>query len=295
MWLRVLGSAAGGGLPQWNCTCPTCGAAREGRCRPRSQSSVAVSADRRAWFLLNASPDLAAQVEGFPALHPQGDRTTPIRGVLLTDAELDHTLGLLLLREAGHLDVHATPAVHAVLCEGTSLLRTLGAYCEVRWHRVHPGTEVPLAPGLTYRAVEAPTAKAPRFAVGAPESRVVGYRLTDTRSGSSLVHLPVVQQLTAELLEELGDCHCLLFDGTCWSDRELAELGLAEKTSRDMGHLPIDGPGGSLEQLTPLPIPRKVYVHLNNTNPIVLEDSPERLRVEERGMEVAADGLELEV
>ena len=145
MWVRVLGSAAGGGFPQWNCTCPPCRAVRDGSrpARPRSQSSVAVSADRKQWFLLNASPDVQAQIESFPPLHPGrgpgGERQVPLRAVLLTDAELDHTLGLLLLREGRGLDVHATEAVHDVLCHGTGLLRVLGAYCPVRWHRVDPG------------------------------------------------------------------------------------------------------------------------------------------------------------
>src|ERR1700759_3900353 len=136
MWARVLGSAAGGGFPQWNCTCPGCGAVRDGSrpARPRSQSSLAVSADRQQWFLLNASPDVQAQIEGFPALHPGQGREVPLHGVLLTDAELDHPLGLLRLREGRGLDVYATDAVHDVLCHGPGLLRVLEAYCPVRWH-----------------------------------------------------------------------------------------------------------------------------------------------------------------
>jgi pyrroloquinoline quinone biosynthesis protein B len=135
VWVRVLGAAAGGGFPQWNCGCPRCLAARDGSrpCRPRTQSSVAVSADYRRWYLLNASPDVRAQIESFPALHPTGIRNTPLEAVLLTDAELDHTLGLLLLREADDLEVHATAAVHETLGRGTSLLQTLGAYANVEW------------------------------------------------------------------------------------------------------------------------------------------------------------------
>src|SRR5213593_4321786 len=131
MWLQVLGSAAGGGFPQWNCGCPGCRAVREGSrpARPRTQSSVAVSADHRHWFLLNASPDIRSQIEAFPALHPREGRATPLRAVLLTDAELDHTLGLLLLREGRALELHATEAVHDTLQSGTALLRTLAAYC----------------------------------------------------------------------------------------------------------------------------------------------------------------------
>jgi pyrroloquinoline quinone biosynthesis protein B len=297
VWVRVLGSAAGGGFPQWNCGCRRCRAVRDGSrpCRPRTQSSVAVSADYRRWFLLNASPDVRAQIESFPALHPRDVRDSPLRAVLLTDAELDHTLGLLLLREAGDLEVHATPPVHETLRNGTSILRTLGAYARVEWRPVAPGVEVPLADGLSYRAFDVPTGKRARFGTGEGEGSVVGYRITDGRTGRSLVYLPGAQELTAPVRANLEGCACLLFDGTCWQDDELIRLGIAGKTSREMGHLPIGGADGSLKQLAPLPIERKIYVHINNTNPVLIEDAPERRAVEEHGLEVAVDGLELEI
>jgi pyrroloquinoline quinone biosynthesis protein B len=296
MWLRVLGSAAGGGFPQWNCGCPGCRAVRDGSrpCRPRTQSSVVVSADRRRWFLLNASPDIRAQIESFPALHPRDGRMTPLDAVLLTDAELDHTLGLLLLREGRGIDLHATEAVRETLVNGTSLLRTLEAYCPVRWHPVVPDADAALSDGLSYRAFDVPTTKRARFGSETEKGRVVGYRLTDERTGRSAIYLPGVQALTP-VRDQLDGCACVLVDGTCWRDDELVQLGLADKTAREMGHLPIDGPGGSLEQLAPLPIKRKIYIHINNTNPILLDDSPERRTVEQHGMEVAMDGLELRV
>jgi pyrroloquinoline quinone biosynthesis protein B len=164
----------------------------------------------------------------------------------------------------------------------------------VRWHPVVPDADVLLGDGLSYRAFDVPTTKRARFGSQTEKGRVVGYRLTDERSGRSAVYLPGVQSLTA-VRDEIDDCACLLVDGTCWHDDELIRLGLASKTSREMGHLPIDGPGGSLEQLTPLPIDRKIYIHMNNTNPILLDDSPERRTVEQHGMEVAMDGLELRV
>lgn len=297
MWVRVLGAAAGGGFPQWNCNCPQCRAVRDGSrpCRSRTQSSVAVSADYRRWFLLNASPDIRVQIESFPALHPRGIRDSPLQAVLLTDAELDHTLGLLPLREAGHLEIHATAAVHGTLNNGTSLLKTLSAYAEIEWRPVATATEVSLADGLSYRAFPVPTNKQARFGTGEGEESVVGYRITDGHTGRSLVYIPGAQRLTASVRDHLEDCTCLLFDGTCWQDDELIQLGIASKTSRDMGHLPISGADGSLEQLAPLPIERKIYIHINNTNPILLEDSPERRTVEEHGLEVAADGLEMEI
>jgi len=296
VWIRVLGSAAGGGFPQWNCDCPGCRAVRDGSrpCRPRTQSSVAVSADRDRWFLLNASPDVLTQIGSSPALHPRAGRATPLDGVLLTDAELDHTLGLLLLREGRGVDVHATEAVRDALTEGTSLLRTLEAYCPVRWHPVVPEADTPLGDGLAYRAFDVPTSKRARFGTGTEKGRVVGYRLTDERTGRSAVYLPGVQDL-APVRDQLQDCSCLLVDGTCWRDDELVELGLARRTARQMGHVPIDGPGGSLGLLAPLPIPRKIYVHINNTNPILLDDSPQRRIVEEHGMEVAMDAMEVDL
>jgi pyrroloquinoline quinone biosynthesis protein B len=333
MWVRVLGSAAGGGYPQWNCDCPACRAVRDGS-RPahsRTQSSIAVSPDYRQWFLLNASPDIHAQIESFPALRPcaggggeaggesggeageSGEgpdcapdrgvsRAVPVRAVLLTDAELDHTLGLLLLREGRGLEVHATAAAHDTLRDGTSLLRTLEAYCPVDWVRVVPGRDMPLGEGLSYRAFDVPTTKRPRFGSGSTneeggntEGRVVGYRLTDACTGGVLVYLPAVQQLTATVRREFAGCACLLVDGTCWHDEELIRLGASGKTAREMGHLPISGPGGSLEQLSPLPIDRKIYIHINNTNPVLLEDAPERRILEQHGLEIAADGLELQI
>jgi pyrroloquinoline quinone biosynthesis protein B len=297
VWVRVLGSAAGGGFPQWNCSCPPCRAVRDGSrpCRSRTQSSIAVSADYRQWFLLNASPDIRAHIESFPALRPHGGRVSPLRAVLLTDAELDHTLGLLLLREGPGVELHATAPVHGTLCDGTSLLRTLSAYCPVEWRRVVPQVDVPLAGELSYRAFDVATNKRPRFGPERGEGRVVGYRLTDERTGRALVYLPGVQELTASVRGQLEGCACLLFDGTCWQDDELIRLGMARKTAREMGHLPIDGPDGSLEQLSPLPIERKIYIHVNNTNPILLEDAPERRIVEERGWDVAMDGLEVQI
>jgi len=304
MWVRVLGSAAGGGFPQWNCACPGCRAVRDGSrpARSRTQSSIAVSADYRRWFLLNASPDIQGQIEAFPALRPSGGpdggRAVPLEAVLLTDAELDHTLGLLLLREGRGLEIHATAAACETLWDGTSLLRTLEAYCPVKWEPVVPGRDVPLGDGLSYRAFDVPTTKLARFGAGNSGNgagRVVGYRLTDERTGRALIYLPSAQELTGPVRAELADCSCLLVDGTCWHDDELIRLGLAGKTAREMGHLPIGGQGGSLEQLAPLPIDRKIYIHINNTNPILLDDAPERRALEQRGMEVAVDGLELQL
>ncbi|WP_445282461.1 pyrroloquinoline quinone biosynthesis protein PqqB [Streptomyces sp. DSM 118148] len=295
MLLRVLGSAAGGGSPQWNCGCPVCAAVRSRPGLARTQSSVVVSADGRRWFLVNASPDVPAQIEAFPGLHPHDDRTTPLEAVLLTDAELDHTLGLLLLRQARALQLYATAAVHKTLTDGSGILRTLERYCPVEWRAVVPGTGLALADGLSCRAFDVPTTKRDRFEARLDSGRVVGYRLTDERSGGSLVYLPGVQSLTEAVRAEIRGCACLLIDGTCWHDDELVRLGLAGKTSREMGHLPMAGPDGSLAQLPSLSVGRTVFVHMNNTNPVLLENTPERRALEQSGMEVAMDGLEVQV
>lgn len=297
MWVRVLGAGAGGGFPQWNCGCPGCRAVRDGS-RPatsRTQSSMAVSADRRRWFLINASPDLRAQIEACPDLHPRGDRDSPIAAVLLTDAELDHTMGLLLLREGPGIALHATDASVETLRDGTGFLPTLERYTHVERRRVVPGETVALADHLTYRAFDVPTVKKARFGGASDEGRVVGYRLTDTATGRVAVYLPGVQEVTPAVHDELASADVVLVDGTTWTDDEMIRLGLAAKTAHDMGHMAVSGPGGSLEVLDGLPAERKIYVHINNTNPMLLEDSTERALVEERGVEVAADGLEVEV
>jgi pyrroloquinoline quinone biosynthesis protein B len=160
---------------------------------------------------------------------------------------------------------------------------------------VVPGADLPLADGLSCRAFDVPTSKRDRFGTGTDPGRVVGYRLTDARSGGTLVYLPGVQALTPAVRTAIAGCDCLLIDGTCWRDDELVRLGLAAKTSREMGHLPLDGPDGSLAQLPSLGVRRTIFVHMNNTNPILLPDAPERRAVEDSGMEVAMDGLEVEV
>jgi pyrroloquinoline quinone biosynthesis protein B len=254
-----------------------------------------VSVDPRQWFLFNASPDLRTQIEDFPGLRPDRDRVTPLAAVLLTDAELDHTLGLLLLREATGLRLYSTSTVYKTLQDGSGVLSLLQRYCPVQWQLVLPGARLALADGLSGYAFDLPTDKPDRFGLGLEHGRVVGYRLTDERTGGTLVYLPGMPAITPGLRAHLEDCACLLVDGTCWSDDELVRSGLSAKTSRAMGHLPISGPGGSLEQLAGMTAKRTIFVHLNNPNPVLLADSPERRRVEDSGMDVAHDGLEVEV
>ena len=306
MWVRILGSAAGGGFPQWNCNCPNCCAVRNGSPihQFRTQCSIAISSDYEHWFLINASPDLRFQIESFPLLRPQKQvRLTRIQAVVLSDAELDHTLGLLMLREARCLRVYATEWVHDALSSWNPIMRTLRTYCSVDWQPVKVGEMLTLSgpdcvdSGLTLEAFSTFSKKAPAFVadrVGSAECSVI-YRISNARKGGVLVYAPSVQELSPEIQAQLVGCHIVLFDGSFWDDDELVRLGIGNKTARMLGHLPICGEHGSLEQLTKLNIRRKIYVHLNNTNPLLNENSDQRHAVEESGLEVAFDGMEMEV
>lgn len=307
--VRVLGSAAGGGFPQWNCSCPGCAAARDGTATPRTQSSIAVTAGGAgaSWFIVNASPDVRQQMTACPGLHPREGRATPLGAVLLTDAELDHTLGLMLLREGRGVTVHATAATEATLRHGTGFLTTLEHYCPVAVVPVEPGVPRVLDGDLSYTAIDLPTGKPPRFAEvragtnraagdgpASDPGRVVGYRFHDARTGGVVVYAPGVAEFVPALLEACDGASCLLVDGTTFRDDELVRLGLGTKTARDMGHVSLDGAGGTLERLATLPVSRRILVHINNSNPILLEDSPERAVVEKSGVEIGTDGLEIE-
>ena len=303
MRIILLGTAAGGGLPQWNCNCPNCRGARAGSARitPRTQSSAAVSADGRAWFLLNASPDLRVQLEGVPRLHPPATapRSTRIEAILLTNADLDHTLGLLLMREGGKIHVHATPQVRKALTRGISLAPTLESFGGIRWTKP-PEKLSPLLrrdgsrSGLQYQAVNV-VGKPPRFMKGRQSKgsgHSVGYRIVDEKSGGRLLFLPDIAVLDGQTVDALSDCDVLLFDGTFWSENEMRKLG-GNLSAKQMGHIPIGGRQGSLKQLAPLPVTRKIYTHINNTNPMLRKGSPECAAVRAAGVEIGRDGMEI--
>jgi pyrroloquinoline quinone biosynthesis protein B len=303
MRIRVLGSAAGGGFPQWNCGCPNCRGVREGTVTavPRTQDSRAVSVDGDGWFLLNASPEIRQQIESFPPLHPRGPRHSPIRAILLINGDLDHCLGLFSLRESHPLVVYATERVRRGLAESNTLFRTLQRFPEqVTWRPLKVGREEELvgpdgAPsGLTVLALPV-AGKLPIHLEGLmppdPEDNV-GLWIRERRSGRLAVYLSAVAFLDG-LRSGLEGADCLFFDGTFWSSDELIRLGLGTRRAEEMAHLPVGGPAGSLAGLVGLPVPRRIYTHVNNTNPILLDDSPERRQVEGAGWEVAVDGLEV--
>ena len=292
----VLGAAAGGGFPQWNCNCAVCRLAWAGdsRVRARTQASVAVSADRKRWTLLNASPDLRVQIQAVKALHPQGDRRgSPIDAVVLTGAEIDQTAGLLSLRERSPFTVIATASTLAAVADNP-MFGVLAADVVTR-RAISPGETFTLGGGLQAMLFMVP-GKLPLYLEGenpetAAESAAnVGVEITD--GSKRLVYVPGAASVTPALRERLSRADVVLFDGTLNTDDEMIRTGTGTKAGRRMGHMPIDGPDGSLAALEGLSA-RKVFVHINNTNPILVDGSPERRRVEAAGWDVAWDGMEI--
>ena len=272
----ILGSAAGGGLPQWNCLCANCAAARKGEIASQTQSSVAVSGDDQRWFLVNASPDLPRQIESTPALQPQPGslRNSPIAGVLLTNADLDHTLGLLLLRQQQTpVLVYASDATRNALDWLQLLLHRFGGS---HWRTVS-GDFNSLSNGLAFRAIELHESNA--------------FQLRDQVSGRVALVAPVVGELTAELRDAVNASDVILFDGTFWDDDELRAVRRGARSARQMNHLSISD--SSLALLRHSPARRKIYMHINNTNPILMPGSRERALVQQAGIEIACDGLEI--
>ena len=298
-----MGTAAGGGFPQWNCRCRCCQLARTdpGAAWPRSQSSVAVSRDGSHWFLLNASPDVREQLGRLPFDGAStAIRHVPIEGIVLTDAELDHSLGIVLLREAKHLPLYATAAIRSVLERDSRILPVARAFADM------PCTDMRLdAPlelvhrdgvpsGLSIEAFCVP-ADPPRFASSAPAGHTVGLEVRELATGRTCMFLPGCGAVSPALLDRLAHADVLLFDGTFWNDEEPIRLSISTRTAREMDHLPISGPGGSLEQLATLPCRHRLYTHINNTNPILIEGSAERAEVVRAGLTVGYDGLRMTV
>jgi pyrroloquinoline quinone biosynthesis protein B len=304
--VRVLGSAAGGGFPQWNCGCSNCRGAREAsiRATPRTQESVVISADGAAWFLLNATPEIRQQIEGFSPLHPRAPRHSPIQAILLTNGDLDHCLGLLSLRESHPITIYATDAVKRGFTERNVLYRTLERFPgQVTWRALRLGHEQELtlegggSSGLLVEATAVP-GKVPVHLEGLqrddPEENVA-LRVRERATGRVLAYASAVGRITPALHEALADADCVFFDGTFWSTDELIAGGLGTKRADEMAHVPVGGAGGSLEALGRLRAARRIYIHVNNTNPLLREDSPERATAEAAGWEVAWDGMEIEL
>ncbi len=303
----VLGSAAGGGFPQWNCNFETSRRARAGdpAARPRTQSSLAVSADGARWFLLNASPDLRQQIGDNPQLHPKsGLRHSPIAGAVLTNADVDHVAGLLTLRESQPLVVYATSRVHRVLAANSifNVLNpdfvdridlTLGDAIELE----APGgaasgivVEPFAVPGKVALWLEDPSAGEN---YGTTAEDTVALELRERDGGARFLYIPGCAAMTPELAARLAGAPLVFFDGTLWRDDEMIAAGVGVKTGRRMGHMSMSGADGTIAAFEGIDVGRKVFIHINNTNPALLDDSAERAQAEAAGWEVAHDGMEI--
>ncbi len=303
MLLRVLGSSAGGGFPQWNCNCPQCDGLRRGRIRAqaRTQSSIALSCNGQDWLLVNASPDILAQIRATPALQPaRSARDSGIAAVLLMDAQIDHVTGLLMLRERSTpLPLLATPEVLSDIGSGFPLTSILSHYCGVASQAIACDArpfQIDALPGLTLQAL-ALDSKPPPYSPwrNAPrQGDNIGLLVHSSATGERLFYAPGLAEVTPALHDVMAGCAVVLVDGTFWRADEMQRLGLSTKSAADMGHLPQSGAGGMLEHLARLPAGvRKVLIHINNTNPILDEDSPERAQLAAHGIEVAYDGMEI--
>ncbi len=300
----ILGAAAGGGFPQWNSNAEPCRRARAGdpAAKPRNQASLAVSADERHWFILNATPDLREQIARFPFLHPQhGLRSTPIAGVILTDGNVDAIAGLLNLREREAFTVYATASVLGVLDENP-IFEVL-ARDVVKREAVPLDCKRPLScadgtpsglsltlfavPGKVPLYLERP-GEAPPIVEG---EETVGAMIE--HGGRRLFFIPGCARVTPPLLARLDGADALFFDGTMWRDDEMIRAGTGSKTGLRMGHISVGGEDGTLAAFRGAPIPHRIFVHINNSNPILLSDSPEHRAVREAGWRVGEDGMEI--
>lgn len=300
MHIQILGSAAGGGFPQWNCNCRNCAGLRAGtlNAEARTQSSIALSDDGVNWVLCNASPDIRAQIEAFPALQPARRlRDTAIAAVLLMDSQIDHVTGLLTLREGCPHPVWCTEMVHQDLTSGFPLFTMLQHWNGgLAWNPIALDGEpftIPACPGLRFIAI-ALRSSAPPYSPhrGNPHpGDNIGLFVEDLRTGGSLFYAPGLGQVDEALLGWMRRADCLLVDGTLWRDDEMRLCEVGDKLGSEMGHLPQSGPGGMLEVLDGLQGKRRVLIHINNTNPILDADSAERAELDARGIEVARDGM----
>lgn len=292
MILTVLGAAAGGGVPQWNCACRNCSLARAGDLPRMTQSSVAVSLDGAAWVVLNASPDIRAQLS-LPRFAPQGLRGSPVKAVVVTNADVDHIAGLLSLREGTGFDLWASAETHGVLAASP----VFGVLSEVVVRR-QMGLDVAFSPlpGLSITPFAVPG----KVALFLEDSLGAGHRMGGQTvgleiegGGKRVFYIPGCADLPDWLLHRVEGADVLFFDGTVFADDEMVREGVGTKTGARMGHVAIGGPGGTLQRFAGRRVGRKVLIHINNTNPILRPDSPERAAVSGAGWEVALDGMEV--
>lgn len=303
MFIQILGSAAGGGFPQWNCNCANCAGLRNGtlRAQARTQSSIAISDNGEDWILCNASPDIRAQLESFPKLQPgRGPRDTAIKAIILLDSQIDHTTGLLTLREGCPHEVWCTEMVHQDLSTGFPLFKMLEHWNGgLRWKPIalEGSFGIPACPNLLITPIPL-RSSAPPYSPHRNDPHPgdnIGLLIEDQQSGGTLFYAPGLGQVSPELLAIMRRADCLLVDGTLWRDDEMRVREVGTKLGSEMGHLHQSGPGGMIEVLDGMSAARKILIHINNTNPILDEDSPERATLDEHGIEVAFDGMSIEL
>lgn len=301
MRLIVLGTSAGGGCPQWNCSCGLCRTQRNGTgsLSPRSEDSIAISGDGKTWHLINAAPDVRGQLARHPCLHPdQYPRGSPVASILLTDADLDHTLGLLTLRESASFAVRAPAPVIKALTNDFPVRKTLEPYAHVSWEDIP--IERPFALDASKLEIKAFAlgSKPPRYAKNGSSDGscfVCGYRIHDGRSGGTVAYAPSIAAWTDEVERLFDGADLILSDGTFSSERELADLGTSSIIAAEMGHLPLFGENALAFKLSGCKTKRRFLTHINNTNPVLHPDSKERSLLNDLDIELAFDGMEIEI
>ncbi|MBD3635685.1 MAG: pyrroloquinoline quinone biosynthesis protein PqqB [Methylophaga sp.] len=304
MFIHVLGSGAGGGFPQWNCNCANCKGVREGtiKASPRTQSSIAVSADGKDWILFNTSPDIKKQLDDFPALQPAREvRDTAITAIVITDAQIDHSTGMLTLREHNKpWEVYTTKAVYEDLTTGFPVFNILGHFRGINHHEIatdQSSFTIPSAEGLIFTAVplksEAPPYSPHRHNTVPGDN--IGMKIEDTRTGKNLFYAPGLGVAEPHVLEYMSNADAVLVDGTVWTDDEMSNEGISDKRAQEMGHLDQSSEGGIMSLLNAMQKPRKILIHINNTNPILNEESEQRQILNKAGIEVAFDGMDIEL
>ncbi|MDD5462101.1 MAG: pyrroloquinoline quinone biosynthesis protein PqqB [Methylococcales bacterium] len=303
MKIRVLGSGAGGGFPQWNCNCHNCYRLRHKQMngKARTQSSIAVSTDNKNWLLFNTSPDIRAQLEAFPAIQPkEGIRDTGIKAIMLIDSQIDHTTGLLMLREGKPLDVYCTEMVRQDLTTGFPLFNMLTDYCTVNHHPIPFDGGSFIIPGIDDLRLytQALKSKAPPYSPHRHDPHDgdnIGVIIEQISTGKKVFYSPGLGEIEPHVMEAMQAVDCLLVDGTFWTDDEMCTQNISHKKAREIGHLPQSGEGGMIEILNGIAKARKILIHINNTNPILDDDSEQRKILAAAGIEVAYDGLEIDL
>ena len=301
MKIRVLGSAAGGGFPQWNCNCHNCHRLRHKTMngKARTQSSIAVSTDEKNWLLFNTSPDIRTQLESFPAIQPKkGVRDTGIKAIMLIDSQIDHSTGMLMLREGKPLEIYCSDMVKQDLSTGFPLFKMLEDYCTVNHHSVPldgSSFTIPEIDDLRFYT-HSLKSKAPPYSPHRHDRHDgdnIGVIIEQISTGKKVYYSPGLGEIEPHVMDAMQTVDCLLVDGTFWTDDEMPQQGISPKKAREIGHLPQSGAGGMIEVLSRITKARKILIHINNTNPILDEDSDQRKTLAEEGIEVAYDGLEI--